>query len=172
MPPILLGDEPMEDLLRFFFSPDAAQQNKPPTFTPDGFAKLRDDRGYPGVRPPWGTLTALDLSTGRIVWQVPLGEHEELTKEGMPKTGTMNYGGATVTAGGLIFCAGTLDLKIRAFDADNGVELWSFKLPFGGFAPPAIYQANGRQFVVIAATGGGKLATPTGDAYMAFALPK
>jgi glucose dehydrogenase len=88
------------------------------------------------------------------------------------KTGTENFGGATVTAGGVVFCAGTRDLKIRAFDKDSGRELWSSKLPFGGFAPPATYQVNGRQYMVIAATGGGKLGGPVGDTYVAFALPR
>ena len=100
-----------------------------------------------------------------------MGEYEELTRLGIPKTGTENFGGASVTAGSLVFCAGTRDLKIRAFDKRNGRELWSSKLPFGGFAPPAIYQVHGRQYIVIAATGGGKLGGPTGDAYVAFALP-
>ena len=109
---------------------------------------------------------------GQALDDVPLGEHEELTKKGMPKTGTENFGGATVTAGGLVFCAGTRDSKIRAFDAENGNELWSHPLPFVGSAPPSVYEVDGRQFVVVPATGGGKLATPTGDAYVAFALPK
>ena len=77
-----------------------------------------------------------------------------------------------VTAGGLVFAGGTRDEKFRAFDADTGEELWSAKLPWGGYAPPATYEVNGRQFVVIPATGGGKLGGPTGDAYVAFALPK
>jgi quinoprotein glucose dehydrogenase len=87
-------------------------------------------------------------------------------------TGTENFGGATVTAGGLVFCAGTRDLKIRAFDSRSGEELWQHKLPVGGYAPPAIYEVKGRQYVVIAATGGGKLGPPLGDAYVAFALPR
>jgi hypothetical protein len=94
-----------------------------------------------------------------------------LTKQGVKKTGTENFGGAICTAGGLIFCAGTCDSKMRAFDKDTGAELWSAKLPWTGTAPPATYEVNGRQFVVIAATGGGKLGMPTSDAYVAFALP-
>ena len=108
----------------------------------------------------------------KLAWQSPLGEYAELTRRGISKTGTENFGGATVTAGGLVFCAGTRDNKIRAFDARTGAELWEHTLPFGGYAPPSIYQAAGRQFVVIAATGGGKLGGKTGDAYVAFALPK
>lgn len=152
----------------------------PPARTPDGgearyaevaFKFLNDHEGYPGGAPPWGTLNCLDLNTGRLLWRVPLGEYDELTKQGIPKTGTENFGGPAVTAGGLVFCAGTKDEKIRAFDKDTGRELWSAKLPFGGYAPPTIYEAGGRQFVVIAATGGGKPDTPIGDAWVAFALP-
>ena len=137
-----------------------------------GWQKLLDHEGYPGCTPPWGTLTSIDLNTGKTAWQVPLGEHEELTKQGIPKTGTENFGGAIATAGGLVFCAGTRDQKIRAFDAETGAELWSHALPFTVSAPPASYEINGRQFIVIPATGGGKLETPTGDAYVAFALPQ
>jgi quinoprotein glucose dehydrogenase len=137
-----------------------------------GYGRLLDQNGRPGVKPPWGTLNAIDLNTGRIAWKVPLGNDEELTKAGVPPTGTENFGGASVTAGGLVFCAGTRDLKIRAFDSHSGAELWEYKMPFGGFAPPATYEVNGRQYVVIASTGGGKLGGPLGDAYIAFALPK
>ena len=96
----------------------------------------------------------------------------ELTAYGFGITGTENFGGAIVTAGGLVFCSGTRDAKIRAFDGDTGAELWSAKLPWTGSAPPATYEVAGRQYVVIAATGGGKLGTPVGDAYVAFALPE
>lgn len=137
-----------------------------------GYRKLLDQDGRPGIRPPWGTLNAINLNTGRIAWKAPLGEYEELTRQGVPKTGTENFGGATVTAGGLVFCAGTRDRKIRAFDSRNGKELWEYQLPFGGYAPPAVYEVNGRQFVVIAATGGGKLGGELGDAYVAFHLPE
>jgi quinoprotein glucose dehydrogenase len=133
---------------------------------------LYDHEGYPGLKPPWGSLTCLDLNTGKIVWQVPLGEHEELTKAGIPKTGTLNFGGAMVTATGLVFCAGTKDNKIRAFDAATGDELWAAKLPRRGSGPPMTYELNGRQYVVLPATGGGTLHDSTGDAYVAFVLPK
>jgi quinoprotein glucose dehydrogenase len=137
----------------------------------DGYNFLTDPDGYPGIKPPWGLLNCYDLNTGKVLWRVPLGEYTELTRQGVPKTGTQNLGGATVTAGGLVFCAGTADQMIRAFDADNGVELWKAHLPWGGFAAPAVYEANGREFVVITATGGGKVGGPSGDAYVAFALP-
>jgi quinoprotein glucose dehydrogenase len=177
MPPIDMPSEQRQKLLDFLFDRDIPQAtggdtNAHYTYVPNGYPKLLDDQGYPGCTPPWGTLNAIDLNTGKIAWQVPLGEYDQLTRIGVPKTGTENFGGASVTAGGLVFCAGTRDLKIRAFDKSNGRELWSAKLPFGGYAPPAIYQANGRQYVVIAATGGGKLGGTTGDTYVAYALPR
>ncbi|HMF78574.1 MAG TPA: PQQ-binding-like beta-propeller repeat protein [Bryobacteraceae bacterium] len=178
MPPIPVPVDQRQKLIDFLFDRDVPVDNTPATpqtqytYFPNGYPKLLDDQGYPGSKPPWGTLNAIDLNTGKMVWKVPLGEYEELTRQGVPKTGTENFGGATVTAGGVIFCAGTRDLKIRAFDKDTGGELWSSKLPFGGFAPPATYQVGGRQFVVIAATGGGKLGGHLGDAYVAFALPR
>lgn len=132
---------------------------------------IEDDEGYPGVKPPWGQLNCIDLNTGKFLWRVPLGEYAALRQQGVPKTGMENFGGPTVTAGGLVFCAGTRDELIRAFDKDTGEELWSAKLPLAGTAPPAIYEVDGREFVVIAASGGGKIGGPTGDAWVAFALP-
>jgi quinoprotein glucose dehydrogenase len=150
--------------------PGTAQPERP-AYSVSGYPKFYDPEGYPANKPPWGTLNCIDLNTGRRVWRVPLGEYPALAAQGVPTTGTENYGGATVTAGGLVFCAGTRDNKIRAFDKETGAELWSAKLPWTGSAPPASYEAGGRQFVVIAATGGNKLGTPYGDAYVAFALP-
>jgi len=141
-----------------------------PRYVSNGYPKLLDHEGYPGSKPPWGTLNCVDLNTGQLVWQRSLGYYPDLAAWGEDDTGAENFGGATVTAGGLVFCAGTPDLKIRAFDAENGEEVWSHDLPFGGYAPPTVYEAGGRQYVVIAATGGGKLGTEMGDAYVAFAL--
>jgi quinoprotein glucose dehydrogenase len=175
MPAVALGPEDRLALLNFLFDRDVPHGSKTAQterFATNGYPKLLDDEGRPGSRPPWGTLNAINLNTGKIAWQVPLGEYTELTKRGIPITGTENFGGASVTAGGVVFCAGTRDLKIRAFDKDNGRELWSYQLPFGGFAPPAIYEAGGREYVVIAATSGGKLGGKMGDAYIAFALPR
>jgi len=142
-----------------------------PVYSVSGYPKFYDPEGYPANKPPWGTLNCIDLNTGRLVWRVPLGEYPKLAAQGIKNTGTENYGGAIVTAGGLVFCAGTRDNKIRAFDKETGAELWSSLLPWTGSAPPASYEVHGRQYIVIAATGGNKLGTPYGDAYVAFALP-
>ncbi len=152
--------------------PQAAQAaDGPPRFVNNGYPRLLDDEGYPGTKGPWGTLNCIDLATGRIAWRVPLGRHPELEEKGFTGTGTENFGGAIATAGGLVFCAGTKDGMIRAFDAADGRELWSASLPWGGYAPPATYEAGGKQYLIVPATGGGKLGGPTGDAYAAFALP-
>ncbi|MBN8860138.1 MAG: PQQ-binding-like beta-propeller repeat protein [Sphingobacteriales bacterium] len=135
-----------------------------------GYNKFVDDQGYPCTTPPWGTLNALDLTSGKIKWKVPLGEYPELTARGIPVTGTENFGGCIVTGGGLVFIAAARDATFRAFDKDSGKVLWEAKLPFGGYAVPATYMVNGKQYVVIPATGGGKLGTPTGDTYVAFSL--
>ena len=136
---------------------------------------LRDLDGYPGVKPPWGTLTAISLNTGKIIWQVPLGHYESLKSKGII-TGTENFGGATATIGGLVFVAGTLDKLFRAFDSESGEELWSHKLPYIGSAPPTSYEINGEQYIVIPASGGitlkmyyGNL-VEQGDAVVAFKL--
>lgn len=136
-----------------------------------GYNRWTDPQGYPAVKPPWGTLSAIDLNRGEIAWQVPLGEVPELTALGVPPTGTENYGGPVVTAGGLVFIAASKDERLRAFDARTGAVLWQASLPAGGYATPSTYAVNGRQFVVIAC-GGGKLGTKSGDAYVAFALPQ
>jgi quinoprotein glucose dehydrogenase len=140
-------------------------------FYHDGYNRFLDPDGYPAVKPPWGTLNAIDLNKGEIRWQVPLGEIPELAAKGFRNTGTENYGGPVVTATGLVFIgASNYDRTFRAFDSDNGKVLWSAELPAGGNATPAIYEAEGRQFVVIAA-GGGKSGQPSGGTYVAFALP-
>ncbi len=135
-----------------------------------GYERWKDPDGYPAVKPPWGTLSAVDLNTGAYRWRIPLGEHPELSTPGGAPTGTEQYGGPIVTAGGLVFIAATEDAKFRAFDKATGRLLWEARLPAAGFATASTYAVRGRQYVVIAA-GGGKLGTPSGDAYVAFALP-
>lgn len=135
-----------------------------------GFGRFLDKRGYPVMKPPWGTLTAVDLNNGGFLWQVPLGNIDELDDPQYPVTGTENYGGPVVTAGGLIFIAATKDEKIRAFDQQTGKQVWEAKLPAGGYATPATYEVYGKQYLVIAC-GGGKMGTKSGDSYVAFALP-
>jgi quinoprotein glucose dehydrogenase len=138
-------------------------------YSSTGYNKFLTKEGYPAVKPPWGTLNAIDLNTGNLLWKDTLGDYPELKEKGI-HSGTENYGGAVVTAGGLLFIAATSDAKIRAFNKRSGKLLWEFALPASGFATPAIYEAGGKQFLVIAC-GGGKLGKKTGDAYVAFALP-
>ena len=138
------------------------------TFT--GYNKFLTKEGYPAISPPWGTLTAVDLSTGLHKWQIPFGEYEEFKSKGISATGRENYGGPVVTAGGVIFIGATDDAKFRAFNAKDGKVLYETDLPATGFATPSVYSVNGRQYVVIAA-GGSKWGGKKSDAYVAFALP-
>lgn len=138
-----------------------------------GYRRFLDPDGYPAIAPPWGTLNAIDLKTGKYLWKIPLGEYPELAAAGMKNTGTENYGGPVVTAGGVIFIGATIyDRKFRAFDSRDGRLLWEAELPFSGVATPATYMVEGRQYVVIAASGARDLKGPQGGAYLAFALPK
>ncbi|HTR67353.1 MAG TPA: PQQ-binding-like beta-propeller repeat protein [Terriglobales bacterium] len=141
-------------------------------YAPDGYNKFLDIDGYPAIQPPWGTLNAINLDTGKFAWKLPLGDYPELAAQGMTNTGSENYGGPVVTAGGLLFIAATsYDKKIRAFDKENGKLLWEATLPAAGNATPSTYEVNGRQFLVIAA-GGGKSKDPSGSSIVAFALPQ
>jgi quinoprotein glucose dehydrogenase len=136
-----------------------------------GYKKFLDPQGYPAVAPPWGTLNAIDLNTGDYVWHVPLGEYPELAAQGMKDTGSENYGGPVVTAGGLVFIAATNhDRKIRAFDKATGALLWESTMPSSGNATPAVYESRGRQFVVVAAGGGKSRQGGPGGVYVAYAL--
>jgi quinoprotein glucose dehydrogenase len=141
-----------------------------PDYIGTGYNRFFDMNGYPAISPPWGTLNAIDLNKGKIVWSVPLGEYPELTAKGIPVTGTENYGGPVVTAGGVIFIGASKDEKFRVFNKKTGKVIWETKLPAGGYATPCTYMVDGRQYVVIAA-GGGKMGTKSGNQYIAFALP-
>ena len=141
-----------------------------PAYTSRIWEKLTDSDGYPGIKPPWGTLNAIDLNTGEYRWRVPLGEFPELTKKGIPITGMESYGGPLATAGGLIFIAGTRDEMIRAFDKQTGKVVWQYHLPAAGFATPIAYEVDGVEYIAIAAGGGRGLKT-SGD-YIAFRLPE
>jgi quinoprotein glucose dehydrogenase len=135
---------------------------------PSGKFLTRD--GYPGVKPPWGHLTAIDLNTGNVVWKQTIGDYPELLAKGI-HAGSENFGAPVITAGGVVFIAATRDDKIRAFDKWTGKLLWQADLPAAGIATPAVYEANGTEYVVIACGGGGKQLTKSGDQYVAFALP-
>jgi len=136
-----------------------------------GHWDFRDPGGYPVNKRPWGTLNAIDLNEGKIKWQVPLGTYPELEAKGFAPTGTFNIGGPVITAGGLIFIGAAMDERMHAYDKDSGELLWEFQMDAGGYATPATYQIKGRQYVVIAAGGGGKPGTKTDDSYYCFALP-
>lgn len=137
-----------------------------------GYRKFLDPDGYPAIVPPWGTLNAIDLNTGKYLWKIPLGEYPELMAKGMKATGTENYGGPIVTAGGIVIVSATIyDRKIRAFDSRTGKLLWEAGLPYAGNATPATYMIDGKQYVVIATSGIRNPKGPQGAAYVAFALP-
>ncbi len=145
------------------------------TGTPYGMRRelIKSPIGVPCTAPPWGTLSAVNLTTGKIQWQVPLGTSRDLAPwpiwfiDGVP-----NMGGSIVTAAGLVFIAAATDDFLRAFDIETGAELWRGRLPAGGQATPMTYVQDGRQYIVIAAGGHGGAGTTRGDYIVAFALPK
>jgi quinoprotein glucose dehydrogenase len=140
-------------------------------YSMDGYNKFLDPEGYPAIAPPWGTLNAINLDTGEYAWKIPFGEFPKLAAKGLRNTGSENYGGPVVTAGGLLFIGATNhDRKFHAFDKSTGKLLWETELGAAGNATPATYEINGRQYVVIGA-GGGKSGSPSGGTYYAFALP-
>ncbi len=174
-----LTEDQISALVSFLLSGESkelASSAPPPASMPyrfTGYHKFLDPEGYPGVAPPWGTLNAINLNTGEYVWKIPLGEYSELASKGLKDTGTENYGGPIVTAGGLLFIGATnFDKKFRAYDKSTGELLWEATLPFSGNATPATYEVNGRQFIVIAAGGGKDPKSPSGGVYLAFALPQ
>lgn len=156
---------------------DGAEHPRNIQFSPlkygiDGYNRWLDPGGYPAIKPPWGTLNAINLNTLQYVWKRPFGEFPRLAAQGIHNTGSENYGGSIVTAGGLLFIAATdHDHKFRAFDKATGELLWETTLPAAGNATPAVYEVNGREYVVIGA-GGGKWGEASGGSYFAFALPE
>ena len=137
-----------------------------------GFRRFTDPQGYPAVAPPWGTLNAIDLNTGKYLWRIPFGTYPELEAKGIHNTGSDNYGGPVVTASGLLFIGGTVfDNKFHAYDSHTGKLLWQTDLPFAGLATPSTYAINGRQYVVIAAGGGQSSPKPSGGFFVGYAVP-
>lgn len=159
-----------EDKTELTSENQATTQTEKYRFT--GYRKFLDPDGYPAFAPPWGTLSAIDLNTGKYAWKIPFGEYPELAAKGIKNTGSENYGGPIVTAGGLLFIGATnFDKQMHAYDKSTGKLLWQATLPFSGNATPATYEVDGRQYVVIAA-GGKDPRLPTGGVYVAFALPR
>jgi quinoprotein glucose dehydrogenase len=148
---------------------EVSQAKAPVKYGISGYTKFLDADGYPAIKPPWGTLNAINLNTGEYVWKTIFGEHQALAAKGVAQTGSESYGGPVVTASGLLFIAGTADGKFRVYDKKTGKLLWQTQLPAAGFATPSTYQVNGRQYVVVAC-GGTKLGAKKGDSYVAFAL--
>lgn len=173
-----LDDAKIAALLDYLRAPVGASNataaaSSVPGYTFTGYRKFLDPDGYPAIAPPWGTLNALDLKTGKDLWKIPLGEYPELAAKGITDTGSELYGGPIVTAGGVLFIGATVyDRKFHAFDTRNGKLLWQTVLPFAGIATPSTYMVGGRQYVVIASSGGRDPKGPVGGEYIAFALPR
>ena len=175
-----LSDEAVAGMVEYLTTGSSQASQAKPTPAPlvpyrfTGYRKFLDPEGYPAVAPPWGTLSAINLNTGDFAWQIPFGEYPELAAKGLKNTGSENYGGPIVTAGGLVFIgASNFDKKFRAFDKATGALLWEATMPFSGNATPATYEVNGRQYIVIAAGGGkGGRGSTSGGLYVAFALPR
>jgi quinoprotein glucose dehydrogenase len=164
----ILNDKPLQ--LKPYISPqDSVSPFDQMIYNSTGYNKFLTKEGLPGIMPPWGTLSAISLKTGKVVWKDTLGDYPGFKEKGI-HTGTENYGGPVVTAGGLVFIAATKDAKFRAFNKRTGQLLWETDLPACGFATPTVYRYQDKEYVVIAC-GGGKLNTDSGDSYLAFALP-
>ncbi len=181
-----LSDQEVESVVHYLTRAPQQQQRRPAgdnqpvasdaqngmPYKTIGFRRFLDPEDYPATAPPWGALSAIDLNTGKYLWKIPFGEYPELVAKGMGNTGSDNYGGPVVTAGGLLFIGATVfDQKFHAYDSRTGKLLWETELPFSGLATPATYMVNGKQYVVIAASGGQTSKKPSGGVYIAFALP-
>ena len=173
-----MGSDTVYELARYVLDPKGYEPTTKATeenserrlrFMHTGNHMWYDSDGYPAIKPPWGNLNAIDLNTGEYLWKTTFGEYPELIEKGLPPTGRLSLGGPVVTAGGVLFIAANLDGYMRAYDMETGEELWRDKLPFGGFATPATYSVDGKQYVVIAC-GGGR-GNPSSDMYVAYALP-
>ncbi len=140
-------------------------------YTATGHNTFKDPQGYPVNKRPWGTLNAIDVSKGERLWEVALGTYPELEAQGESPTGTFNMGGPAATAGGLIFIGASMDERFRAFDQTSGAVLWEYQLDAGAYSTPAVFSVDGKQYVVVAAGGGGKPGTSAGDHYYCFSLP-
>src|SRR5690606_20844040 len=179
-----ITDEQRSDIVAFLFGDEVevrpaqvrSERNEVtgdetlPDYKISGYTKFLDKDGYSAIGPPWGTLNAIDMNTGEYLWKITYGEFPELMEKGIPQTGSENYGGPVITASGLLFIAGTADKKFRAYTNATGELVWETTLPAAGFATPATYEVNGRQYIVLAC-GGTKNGAEKGDSYVAFALP-
>ena len=170
-----LSEEEIKGLVDFLNKKEEQKDHRAETnfdvaYTLASFGRFKNDKGYPVMKPPWGTLNAIDLNSGNYLWKIPLGNEEGLNDPDYPVTGLENYGGPVITAGGVLFIAATKDEKFRAFNMRTGELLWETELPAGGYATPATYESGGKQYIIIAC-GGGKMGTKSGDQYIAFALP-
>lgn len=150
-----------------------AAPDAPAQYDTTGYHAFLDPQGYPATSTPWGTLNAINLDTGEYLWKIPFGQYPELVARGLPDTGSENFGGPVITAGGVLFIGATaIDKKFRAYDKKTGKLLWETLLPYSATATPATYAVKGRQYVVIAAGGQRDPATPPGGVYVAYALPQ
>jgi quinoprotein glucose dehydrogenase len=170
-----IPEDEKEALLQFLFDEkseavaEGTSQGYPLPYKFKGYSRFQDNKGFPAISPPWGTMHAIDLNSGDFLWSITLGDMPEVRAEDDPITGSANYGGPVVTENGLLFIAGTVDGHLRAFDKNTGALLWKYKLPAPAFATPAMYEVDGKQYIAIAC-GGEKLGTKPGDQIVAFAL--